>query len=121
MYKIKFFTTFSERKASIVERFNRTIKGIMFRLFTKNNNRKYISFLNKIAHRYNNSYHRNIKMKPIEVSEENGHQAWINLYENKLKNPQTVSQRSWFSAGDLVHINIEQGPFKKGYLEGWSE
>ena len=106
-YQIRFFTTFSERKTSIAERFNRTIKGIMFRLFTRNNNRKYIDFLNEIAHRYNNSYHRSIKMKPIEVSKENEPQVWINLYENKLKNPQTASQRSRFSAGDLVHISIE--------------
>ena len=43
---IKFFTTFSERKAGIVERFNRTIKGIMFRL--------------DIVNRYNSSYHRRV-------------------------------------------------------------
>ena len=57
-HHIKFFTTFSERKASIVERFNRTIKGIMFRLFTKNNNRRYNHMLNDIVNKYNNSYHR---------------------------------------------------------------
>ena len=113
-YQIRFFTTFSERKASIVERFNRTIKGIMFRLFTRNNNRRYIDFPNEIAHRYNNSY-RSIKMKPIEVSKENESQVWINWYENKLKNPQTASQRSRFSAGDLVRISIERGLFRKGY------
>ena len=120
-YQIRFFTTFSERKASIVERFSRTNKGIMFRLFTGNNNRRYIDVLNEIAHRYNNSYHRSIKMKPIEVSKENEHQVWINLYKNKLKNLQTASQGGRFSAGDLVRISIERGSFKKGYLEGWSE
>ena len=121
-YQINFFTTFSERKTSTVERFNRTIKGIMFRLFTRNNNRRYIDFLNEIAHRYNNSCHRSIKMKPIEVSKENEPpQVWINFYENKLKYPQTASQRSRFSAGYLVRISIERAPFKKGYLEGWSK
>ena len=43
------------------------------------------------------------------------------MHENKLKNPQTVSQRSRFSAGDLVRISIERSLFKKGYLECWSE
>ena len=90
----------------------------MFRLFTRNNNRRYIDFLNEIAHRYNNSYHRSIRMNPIEVSKENEPQVWINLYENKLKYPQTESQRSRFSAGDLVRISTERGAFKKGYLEG---
>ena len=36
-YRISFFTTFSEQKARIFESFNRTIKEIMFRLFTRNN------------------------------------------------------------------------------------
>ena len=33
--KIKLFTTFSERKASVVERLNRTLKSRMWRYFTK--------------------------------------------------------------------------------------
>ena len=120
-YQVKFFITSSARKASIVERFNRTIKGIMFRLFTRNNNRRYINFLNEITHRYNSAYHSSIKMKPIEVNKENEPQFWINLYEIKLKYPQTASQRSWFSAGDLKCISIEPGPFKKNQFEDWRE
>ena len=60
-----------------------------------------------------------IKMRTIEVGKENKPQVWINLYKNKMKNPQTVSQRSPFSVGGLVRISIERGPFAKGYLEGW--
>ena len=52
-------------------------------------------------------------MKPIEVNKVNEPQVWINLYEIKLKYPQTASQRSWFSTGDLKCISIELGPFKK--------
>ena len=80
-YQIRFSTKFSERKASIVERFNCTIKGIMFRLFTRNNNIRYIIFLNEIAHRYNNACHRSSKIKPIEVRKEKKKQVWINLWE----------------------------------------
>ena len=93
----------------------------IFRLFTINNNRRYINFLNEIAHRYNDSYHKSIKIKPTEVSKENKLKVWINLYENKLKYPQTVSQRSRFCAGGLVRTSIERGLFKKGYPEGLSE
>ena len=119
--RFSFLQHSQSEKASIGERFNRTIKGIMFRSFTKNNNRRYIHFLNEITHRYNNSYHRSIKMKPIELSKENEPLVWINLYEKNLKNTQTVSQGSRFSAGDLLRTSIERGPFKKGCLEGWSE
>ena len=58
-------------------------------------------------------------MKTIEGSKENEPQVWINFYKNKLKNPQTALQRSYNE--DLVRISIEQGTFKKGYLEDWSE
>ena len=120
-YHVKLFTTSSERKASIVERFNCTIKGIMFRLFTKNNKRRYIHMLNDIVNKCNNLYHRGIKMKQIGVNKDNELLVWINLYENKLKNSQTGPRRNTFFIGDLVQVCIEWGPLKKGYLEGWGE
>ena len=58
----KLFATHSERKAQIVERLNRTIKGIMFRYFKKKNTRRYIKIIQDIASKYNASYYRSIKM-----------------------------------------------------------
>lgn len=78
---IKLFTTNSERKASVVERLNHTLKGLMFKYFTKYNTRKYIDILNELVSSYNNSYHSSIKMKPIEVTSANSPQVWLNLYE----------------------------------------
>ena len=42
---IKFITTHSERKASVVECVNRTLKAIMFRYFTYKNTRRYVDVL----------------------------------------------------------------------------
>ena len=39
--RIAFFTTYNETKASIVERFDRTLKGKMWKYFTANNTLKY--------------------------------------------------------------------------------
>ena len=83
---IKLFTTNSERKASVVERLNRTIKSIMFKYFTKNSTRKYIDVLSDLVRRYNYSYHRSIKMRPIDVNKGNVPHVWINLYESKHRN-----------------------------------
>lgn len=115
---IKLFTTNSERKASIVERLNRTIKSIMFKYFTKTNTRKYIDILPDLVKRYNNSYHRSIKMRPVDVNQSNVSQVWINLYEklavfHKSKNKLMVN--------DLVRISIEKAPFQKRYEEVWTE
>ena len=73
---IKLFATHSERKAQIAERLNRTIKGIMFRYFTKKNTRRYIDILQDNA-----SYHRSIKMALKDVNKDKETQVWINLYE----------------------------------------
>lgn len=117
--KIKLFTTNSERKASVVERLNRTIKGIMFRYFTKHNTKKYIDILPDIVARYNNAYHRSIKMRPIEVNSSNVPQVWINLYEKKLLSKN--KNDGFLNIGDTVRISIEKMPFQKRYEEIWTE
>ena len=54
---IHFFTTNSELKASVVERFNDTLKTLMWKYFTAKNTRVYIDILQDIVQGYNNSYH----------------------------------------------------------------
>ena len=78
------FAKHSERKAQIVERFNKTIKGLMFRYFTKKNTRRYIDILQDIASKYNASYHRSVKMPPKDVNKDKETQVWLNLYEKRL-------------------------------------
>ena len=65
---ILFFTTHNDTKASIVERFNRTLKGKMWKYFTAKNTLKYIDVLQKLMYSYNHSRHRSIGMKPADVN-----------------------------------------------------
>lgn len=67
-YNIIRFTTASELKASVVERFNRTLKGRMWRYFTVNNTLRYCNVLQGLVNRYNHSFHSSIKMTPVEVT-----------------------------------------------------
>ena len=57
-------TTNSELKASMVERFNRTLKTRMWKFFTAKNTRVYIDIFQDIVQGYNNSYHRSISQTP---------------------------------------------------------
>ena len=52
-YNVKLITTESDRKASVVERLNKTLKGFMFKYFTYKNTRKYIGVLQDLVSRYN--------------------------------------------------------------------
>ena len=54
---IHFFTTNSELKGSVVERFNHILKTRMWKYFMAKNTGVYIDNLQDIVHGYNNSYH----------------------------------------------------------------
>ena len=84
---ILFFTTHNDTKASIVERFNRTLKGKVWKYFTAKNTTKYIDVLQKLMYSYNHSRHRSIGMKPADVNPENESVVWQRLYGDEHRKP----------------------------------
>ena len=84
-HNIRFFTTQNETKASIVERFNRTLKTKMWKYFTAKNTLKYVDILQKLVKSYNHSRHRSIGMRPVDVNEDNESIVWQKLYEQELQ------------------------------------
>lgn len=60
-HDIRHFAIESELKASIVERFNKTLKSKMWRYFTVKNTRRYVDVIRDLVDGYNNSYHSSIK------------------------------------------------------------
>jgi transposase InsO family protein len=84
---IKFYTSENDDlKASVIERFNRTIKSKMWRYFTYANTRRYVDVIDDLVDSYNNTYHRSIGMKPSEVNSCNEQQVRERLYPLKPKN-----------------------------------
>ena len=79
-HNIRFFTTQNETKASIVERFNRTLKTKMWKYFTAKNTLKYVDILQKLVKSYNHSRHRSIGVRPVDVNEDNENIVWQKLY-----------------------------------------
>ena len=67
-HNIYLYSTNSDFKASVVERFNRTLKQKMWKYFTFSNNQKYFRILDDLVKSYNSSFHRSIKMAPKNVS-----------------------------------------------------
>lgn len=116
-----FFALNPDTKASIAERFNRTLKGRMWKYLTHKNTLRYLDVLKNIVNGYNNSYHRSIKMTPVEASEpKNTKKVERNLYGNKFFEDQS-KKKFKFELGDHVRISKERNIFKKGYRQGWSK
>ena len=69
-YNIYLCHTENEEKSAIIERFSRTQKKRMKVIFEINKNYKRIDILEKTVKEYNNTIHRTIGMKPLEVNKE---------------------------------------------------
>ena len=67
--------------------------------------------LDNIVNKYNNTVHRTIKMKPIEVTSD----SYAEYNEDSNKNDPK------FKVGDHVRISKYKNIFAKGYTPNWSE
>lgn len=96
--------------APYVERFNQTLKNMLFKAMTVKGYGKWRDILPQIVQNYNNSYHRVIKMSPNEAK----YNAEIAV-ENTAKNAKT-NQRDKIKEGDHVRIVKKQNQFTKSYI-----
>ena len=106
-YKIKFYTSENDDiKASVVERYNRTLKTKMYRYFTHNNTRRYLDVLDDLLESYNNTKHRSFGMAPMQVNAENQHIVRQRLYPVKGKKSNSNSKKviwfEWPNSGVLL-------------------
>ena len=62
------YSTFNEGNSVVAERFIRTSKNKIFKHMTAISKNVYIDVLNDIVNKYNNTVHRTIKIKPIDVT-----------------------------------------------------
>ncbi|XP_024890778.1 uncharacterized protein LOC112466744 [Temnothorax curvispinosus] len=67
-HKVNHYTTYSVMKASVVERFNRTLKNDMWKLFTLQGSYRWIDSLPRLLSNYNRRRHRTIRMRPADVT-----------------------------------------------------
>ena len=81
---VKIYHTYSNLKAVIIERFNRSLRELMMKEFVKNNNTVWYNILPELIKKYNNRYHNTIKMKPIDVNKSNEKHIKTILYTTMM-------------------------------------
>ena len=64
---IEIYSTHNEGKSVVAERFIRTLKNKIYKYMTSISEKVYFEKLDDIANKYNNTYHRTIQMKPLDV------------------------------------------------------
>ena len=115
-YGIHHYHTYTEKKASLVERWNGTLKTRLYRMFTENNSLNWVDKLQKVVDQYNNSTHRAIGIKPSQVGPKTE-----SLVISKLQKRSVPAPSSKFKTNDIVRISRVKGAFGKGYTENFTE
>ena len=87
-------STFNEGKAVVIERFNRTLKDIMWKYLTANNTRFYLDALDQMVKNYNDKVHSTIKMTPKEASKDiNRGKVYFNIIRKQNKSGTRISKK----------------------------
>ena len=111
MTNTEIYSTYSEGKTFVAERIIRTLKNKILKHMTVISKHVYFDVLDDIVNKYNNTAHRTIKMKPLDVTPSS--HAEYNEDSNK-KNPK-------FKVGDRVRISKWKTIFAKEYVPNCSE
>ena len=106
------YSTYSEGKSVVAERFIRTLKSELYKHMKAIGKNVYYDVLDDVVNKYNNTKHSAIKMKPIDVRDNNNKRVYIDEHNE---------EHSRFKVGDRVRISKFQNIFAKGYTPNWSK
>ena len=105
------YSIYNEGKYVAAERFIRRLKTKIYKYMTSVSKNVYIDKLDDIVVKYDNTYHRTIKMKPVDVKDN----TYIDFNkEGNDKDPK-------FKLSDHARISKYKNIFAKGYTPNWSE
>ena len=105
------YSTYNEGKSVVAERFIRTLKNKLYKHMTATGKNVYYDVLDDVVNKYNNTKHSTIKMRPIDVKD-NDKRVFIDEHNEK---------DCRLKVGDRVRISKFRNIFAKGYTPNWSK
>lgn len=109
-YNINLYHVYTEIKASMIERFHRTLRKLLIKESYKRNSPKWIDFLQDVIQKYNNTIHSVTKYKPSQV----GFSQEKILLRRLQPQLTQVKRQPKFKINDYVHISKKKTLFEKG-------
>ena len=104
------YSTYNIGKSVVAEEFIRTLKNKLYKHMTATGKNVYYDVLDDVVNKYNNTKHSTIKMKPIDVKNDNK-RVYIDEHNEK---------DSRFKVGDRFRISKFKNIFAKEYATNWS-
>ena len=100
---VKIYYTYSNLKAVIIERFNRSLRELMMKEFVKNNNTVWYNILPELIKTYNNRYHNTVRDKSVNINKSNKKYIKDTIYTYNVAN-----KFPKFKVNDLVRISLKR-------------
>ena len=129
---VYFFTTNNVPKASVVERCQRTFKGVMYRMMRQKRSYRYIDDLDELVANYNATPHRTLNyLAPKDINKDNEADVWAYMFLKKSKSKKASTSKTskyrpkykpkiHFKKGQLVRVSYQKRPFVKSYMDQFS-
>ena len=105
------YSAHNEAKSVVAERFIRNLKNKIYKHMTAISKNVYFDVLNDFVYKYNNTLHKTIKMKPIDVKSDS-----FSKY-----NEESNEKYSKFTVNGHVRISKPKHFFAKEYAPNCSE
>ena len=115
-FAIHHYSIKTKMKASVVERFIRTLRSKLEKYFSQNNTKNWLTVLPQFIHNYNNTPHRTIGMAPSKVTDSNANKVFKKMFPDIH-----LEAKPRLSKGNVVRILREKTIFEKGYKQTWSD
>lgn len=129
---VRHFTTKNRQiKCAMVERFNRTLKGRLYKYMTARRTQSYLGILDDIVDSYNRTKHSVTKMRPVDVDVDDKHDkevvfkntyGFTNLRDLILyKIERDKRSVPALKVGDLVRLAKLRKTFQRGFKSSWTK
>ena len=100
----------------MVERFNRTIKTIIWTYLSYRGTVRWVDVIQDLVDAYNHSRHRSIGMAPADVQKKDENRLWVRLFENG-----NTYLKPLIPQGAMVRASSHKTIFDNGYIPNWTK
>ena len=115
------YSTYNKGKSVVADRFIRTIKNKIFKHMTALSKNIYFDVWDDIVNKFNNTVHRTIKLKPIDVTDDSYAEYNKNSMELHSMKLHSSKKDPKFKVGDHVRCSKYKNIVAKGYTPNWLE
>lgn len=110
---------YSAQKAAHVERFNGTLKRLVFSYLTLSQSKRYFDALPKLLQTYNSRVHRAIGMSPNMADLPRNHTKVLETVMQTYNKVRRKRKKPVYQVGDKVYVQKADKKFKRGYEESF--